>query len=70
MSGIAILGTDAGLVSSACAIDRAYADAGFGFADCVLLATCERERTARIMSFDRRLALYKPSFAGSLELIP
>ncbi len=69
-SGIAILSTDTDLISAAHAIDSAYADADFGFADCVLLATCERERTARIMSFDRRLAAYKPSFAGSLELIP
>lgn len=70
VSGITILPTDSGLILAAHAIDRAYADAGFGVADCVLLATCERERSARIMSFDRRLAAYKPSFAGSLELIP
>ncbi|MDZ4168779.1 MAG: PIN domain-containing protein [Coriobacteriia bacterium] len=69
-SGITILGTDADLIANAHAIDLAYADAGFGFADCTLLATCEREGTARIMSFDRRLAAYKPTFAGSLELIP
>lgn len=51
-------------------IESKYADAGFGFADCTLLAVCEEMRTARILSFDRRLAAYKPSFAPSLEVLP
>lgn len=69
-SGIEIVPADADLVARAREIDREYEDAGFGFADCMLLATCERERIARVLSFDRRLAVFRPSFAPSLELLP
>lgn len=69
-SGIDIVPVDAELIAAAREIDRAYADTGFGFADCLLLATCERERVARVLTFDRRLAAFKPSFAPALELLP
>lgn len=69
-SGIEVLAADEELIECAREVDRRYEDAGFGFTDCVLLASCERVRSARVLSFDRRLAAYKPSFAGSLELLP
>lgn len=69
-SGIEILPADHDLVVAARAIDATYADAGFGFADCMLLATCEREQASRILSFDRRLAAYRPGFAPALEVLP
>lgn len=65
-----LLPVDAELMHEARTIDRRYSDLGLGFADSILLASCERERCARIFTFDRRLAAYKPSFAPSLELIP
>ena len=69
-SGIEILYADAALLDRAREIDERYADAGFGFADCTLLAACEELRTARILTFDRRLAAYRPSFATALEVLP
>jgi len=51
-------------------IDRRYADADLGFVDACLLATCERERCARLFTFDARLAAYKPTFARSLQILP
>lgn len=69
-SGIRLLPVDASLVAAARDIDRLYADAGFGFADCVLLASCESHRCQRVLSLDVRLAAYRPSFATGLELIP
>ncbi|MBA4370334.1 MAG: hypothetical protein C0418_02005 [Coriobacteriaceae bacterium] len=69
-SALTILSADAALIEQARAIDRAYEDVGFGFADCMLLATCERERIARVLSFDRQLAAYRPSFAAALEVLP
>jgi hypothetical protein len=36
----------------------------------VLLACCEHLRCSRVLSFDRKLALYRPTFAEHLELLP
>lgn len=69
-SGIEIISVDADLLEAARDIDRRYEDAGFGFADCTLLAACERLRCSSVLSFDRRLAAYRPSFASALELLP
>lgn len=69
-SGMEVLPADCDLVVAARRIDSGYSDAEFGFADCMLLATCERERAARVLSFDRRLAAYRPSFAPALEVLP
>lgn len=69
-SGIEVLPADVDLVQEAWRIDERYADVGYGFADCTLLASCEALRTARILSFDRRLAAYRPSFAPALEVLP
>jgi len=70
VSGIEIVAVDADLLGTAREIDRRYADAGFGFADCTLLAACERERVSCVLSFDARLAAFRPSFAPALELQP
>lgn len=69
-SGIEVLGVDLPLMEHARVIDRDYADAGFGFADCTLLAACERAGCARVLSFDARLRIYRPSFTGVLEVAP
>jgi predicted nucleic acid-binding protein len=69
-SGIELVSIDADLLEAARDIDRRYEDAGYGFADCTLLAACERLRCSRVLSFDRRLAAYRPSFAPALELLP
>jgi predicted nucleic acid-binding protein len=65
-----VLPVDLELIRQGRAIDEQYRDLGLGFADAILLACCERERCARIFTFDRRLAAFKPSFAPALELIP
>jgi predicted nucleic acid-binding protein len=70
VSGIEVVPVGTETLDRAREIDERYADAGFGFADCTLLAVCEELRTARILSFDRRLAAYRPSFAPSLEVLP
>ncbi|MDH4140186.1 MAG: PIN domain-containing protein [Coriobacteriia bacterium] len=69
-SGIEVVGVDDALLDMAREIDERYADVGFGFADCTLLAACEVLRDARVLSFDRRLATYRPSFAPALEVLP
>lgn len=69
-SRIEILGADAALLQEGREIDRTYEDSGFGFVDCLVLATCERERCARLLTLDRKLALYRPTFAASLEVLP
>jgi len=69
-SGIQLVSIDADLLEAARDIDRRYEDAGYGFADCTLLAACERLRCSRVLSFDRRLAAYRPSFAPALEVLP
>ncbi len=69
-TGLTVVPVDLPMLSLARDIDTRYSDAGFGFADCTLLATCEALRTARVLSFDRRLAAYRPSFARSLEVLP
>jgi len=68
-SGIEIIDADAELLRMARDIDRRYEDLAFGFADCTLLAACERGRVARVLSFDTRLAAYRPTFAPALELL-
>ena len=67
-SGIEVLGVDGELLRMARDIDRRYEDLAFGFADCTLLAACERERTAVVLSFDTRLAAYRPTFAPAIIL--
>jgi len=69
-SGIEVIGVDIQLMEHARAIDRDYADAGLGFADCTLLAACERVGCARVLSFDSRLRAYRPSFAAALDVVP
>ena len=69
-SDLAVSAVDLPLMETAREIDRRYADAGFGFADCTLLAACEATRSARIYTFDTRLAAYRPSFAPALQLLP
>lgn len=69
-SGIEVIATDRPLLEAAREIDRRYSGVGFGFADCTLLATCESERCARVLSLDLRLAAYRPSFAPAIELLP
>jgi predicted nucleic acid-binding protein len=69
-SGIEVLPVGVELLEHARAIDAAYADAGFGFADCTLLAACESERVAVLLTLDHRLAAYRPAFAQSLVLEP
>lgn len=69
-AGIEIVPVDAELIARAREIDVVYEDAGFGFADCALLATCERLRIARLFTLNRRLALYRPGFAEGIEILP
>jgi predicted nucleic acid-binding protein len=69
-SSIEILPVDAELVASARAIDADYDDVGFGFADCVLLASCERHECSKVLSLDSRLSAYRPTFGAELQLIP
>jgi predicted nucleic acid-binding protein len=69
-SGIEIVPAESTLVIRAREIDCEYEDAGLGFADCMLLATCEHERIERILTFDCMLAVFRPSFAASLQLLP
>lgn len=69
-SRVEILSVDTALLEEARRIDERYADIGYGFADCTLLASCELLGTARVLSFDRRLAAYRPTFAASLEIMP
>lgn len=67
-SGIEIIGADDELLRMARDIDRRYADLALGFADCTLLAACERERVAVVLSFDTRLTAYRPTFAPAIVL--
>ncbi|MDZ4064145.1 MAG: PIN domain-containing protein, partial [Coriobacteriia bacterium] len=67
-SGIEIIGADDELLRMAREIDRRYADLALGFADCTLLAACERERVAVVLSFDTRLTAYRPTFAPAIVL--
>lgn len=70
VSGIELIAVDAELLEVAREIDVRYEDVAFGFADCTLLAACERGRCARVLSFDRRLAAYRPTFAPALHVSP
>lgn len=69
-SGIQIVAAEAELLQAARRIDRMYEDAGFGFVDCVLLATCEREQCARLLTLDSRLSVYRPTFTQVLDILP
>lgn len=69
-SGIEIVPVDAELLTPARDIDKRYADCGFGFADCTLLAACERAGTSRVLSFDSRLAVFRPASGGVFEVLP
>ena len=69
-AGIGIVPATAETIGRARDIDAVYEDSGFGFADCTLLATCEELRIVRVLTLDRRLALYRPTFATALELLP
>lgn len=69
-AGIEVVPLDDALLTAAREIEHRYEDAGYGFVDATLLATCEALRCARVLSFDRRLAAYRPSFATALEVLP
>lgn len=69
-SGIVVVPVDSELIALARDIDARYGDAGFGFADCTLLAACEQVGSATVLSLDQRLRSYRPTFANSLELLP
>lgn len=69
-SDMTVLAVDDRILKRARRIERDYADAGFGFVDATLLACCEEHRIVRILSLDRRLACYKPSFVSALEVLP
>lgn len=69
--GYELVPLDAEVLRGAREIDETYRDAGLGFFDSMILATCERIRCARVLTFDRRhFPLYRPSFAAGLELLP
>jgi predicted nucleic acid-binding protein len=69
-SGIEVVEVGDELLQSALEIDERYRDAQFGFADSVLLATCEHLKCGRVLTFDKRVGLYRPTFASHLELRP
>jgi predicted nucleic acid-binding protein len=69
-AGIEVVSLDDAMLNAAREIERRYADTAYGFVDATLLATCESLRCARVLSFDRRLAAYRPSFATALEVLP
>jgi predicted nucleic acid-binding protein len=69
-SGIEVVPVDAELIALARDIDTRYRDVALGFADCTLLAACERVGSATVLSLDQRLRSYRPTFAASLELLP
>jgi predicted nucleic acid-binding protein len=69
-SGIDVVPVDAELIAMAREIDAHYSDAGFGFADCTLLAACEQLGSATILSLDQRLRIYRPTSGSALELLP
>ena len=68
--GFEIVPVGADLVENARRIDETYADAEFGFVDSTILACCEELRIARVLSLDRRLACFRPTFAPALEVLP
>jgi len=59
------------LLEEALQIERKYADCRFGLVDSVCFALCEKLKTSRVFTFDRRhFSAYVPSFAPRLELLP
>ncbi len=52
-------------------MEQRYAEAELGFVDAVCFALCERYKISKVFTYDRRhFALYRPSFASHLELLP
>jgi predicted nucleic acid-binding protein len=52
-------------------IDQRYRDARLGLVDCTCLALCEQHRISTVFTYDRRdFALYRPTFAKALTLVP
>jgi predicted nucleic acid-binding protein len=69
-SSVKLLEIDGRILRRARAIDDEYADVGFGFVDATILACCEEARIATVLSLDRRLTCYRPSFASALQVLP
>lgn len=69
-SSITLFEIDARVLRRARAIDSEYADASLGFVDATILACCEEARIATVLSLDRRLSCYRPTFAPVLEVLP
>jgi predicted nucleic acid-binding protein len=66
-----LLGVSAEVLAKARAIDRRYRDARLGLVDCTSLALCEQHRIETVFTYDRRhFAMYRPSFAAGLRLVP
>ncbi len=58
-------------IAAARRIDQRYADANFGLVDATCLALCEQHRITRVFTYDRRdFAIYRPTFAKALDLVP
>lgn len=58
-------------LKTALEIEQKYRDAEFGFVDATCFALCEKHKIAKLFTYDRKhFALYKPSFAPHLELLP
>lgn len=70
VSGIEVVAVDAAVLGEAREIDRAYADASFGFADCTLLAACETIKAGTLLTLDSRLGLYRPRYASGITIEP
>lgn len=70
ISGIEVVAVDAAVLGEAREIDRAYADASLGFADCTLLALCETLKAGTLLTLDSRLGLYRPRFASGITIEP
>lgn len=52
-------------------LERAYSDAGFGFADACSLAACERLGIRSVFTFDRRdFSIYRTPKGEGLDLVP
>lgn len=69
-SNVTLFEIDSGVLRRARAIDNEYSDVGFGFVDATILACCEELRSTTVLSLDRRLSCYRPSFASALEVLP
>jgi hypothetical protein len=66
-----LLEIDSGDLGKALEIENKYSQAGFGIVDATCFALCEKHRIRKVFTYDRRdFSIYKPRFAGSLELLP